>query len=68
MMAENLIRIGEVMKRVPYSRSTIYLKVSRKEFPQPISLGARAVAWVESEVDGWIAKRIGGGWAHGVAE
>ena len=69
-MAENLIRIGEVMRRVPYSRSTIYLKVARNEFPQPISLGgasARAVAWVESEIDGWIAKRIAGGW-HGVEE
>jgi prophage regulatory protein len=61
-MAENLIRLSEVMKRVPYSRSTIYLKVARNEFPQPISLGARAVAWVESEVDSWIAKRIVGGW------
>jgi prophage regulatory protein len=66
-MAENLIRLSEVMKRVPYSRSTIYLKVARNEFPQPVSLGARAVAWVESEVDGWIAKRIVGGW-HGVEE
>jgi prophage regulatory protein len=59
-MAENLIRLSSVMKRVPYSRSTIYLKVARNEFPQPISLGARAVAWVESEIDAWIAKRIDG--------
>jgi prophage regulatory protein len=66
-MAENLIRIDEVMKRVPYSRSTLYLKISRKEFPQPISLGARAVAWAVSDVDSWIAKRIEGGW-HRVAE
>ena len=43
-MAENLIRLSEVMRRVPHSRSTIYLKVARKEFPQPVSLGARAVA------------------------
>jgi prophage regulatory protein len=48
-MAENLIRLSEVQRRVPYSRSTIYLKVARNEFPQPVSLGARAVAWVESE-------------------
>jgi prophage regulatory protein len=59
-MAENLIRLSEVQRRVPYSRSTIYLKVARNEFPQPVSLGARAVAWVESEVDKWIAQRIEG--------
>ena len=59
-MAENLIRLSEVQRRVPYSRSTIYLKVARNEFPQPVSLGARAVAWVESEVDKWIDQRIEG--------
>jgi prophage regulatory protein len=59
-MAENLIRLSEVQRRVPYSRTTIYLKVARNEFPQPVSLGARAVAWVESEVDKWIDQRIVG--------
>jgi prophage regulatory protein len=60
--AENLIRLSEVMRRVPYSRSTLYQKVARNEFPEPVSLGARAVAWVESEIDSWIAKRIEEGW------
>jgi prophage regulatory protein len=57
-MSENLLRLSEVQRRVPYSRSTIYLKVSRGEFPQPIDLGARAVAWLESDIDDWIASRI----------
>jgi prophage regulatory protein len=61
-MSENLIRLSEVLRRVPYSRSTIYLKVARKEFPKPVSLGSRAVAWLESEVDNWIATRIESGW------
>lgn len=64
-MAERFLRLSEVQRRVPYSRSTIYLKVSRNEFPGPVSLGARAVAWVESEVDDWIAKRIEAGWDGG---
>jgi prophage regulatory protein len=64
-MAETLIRLSEVMKRVPYSRSTIYLKVSRNEFPQPVSLGARAVAWRASAVEAWIAERIEAGWDGG---
>jgi prophage regulatory protein len=27
-------------------------------FPKPVKLGARAVAWVESEVEEWILARI----------
>jgi len=52
------LRLVEVQRRVPFSRSTIYLKISRGEFPQPINLGARAVAWLESDIDEWIAARI----------
>jgi prophage regulatory protein len=57
-MSEKLLRLSEVQRRVPYSRSTIYLKVSRGEFPAPIDLGARAVAWLETDIDEWIAARI----------
>ena len=55
---QRFLRLAEVQRRVPYSRSTIYLKVSRGEFPPPIDLGARAVAWLESDIDEWIASRI----------
>ena len=48
----------EVQRRVPYSRSTLYSKIARGEFPAPIDLGARAVAWLESDIDEWIAARI----------
>ena len=57
-MSEKFLRLTEVQRRIPYSRSTIYLKVSRGEFPQPINLGARAVGWLESDIDEWIAQRI----------
>jgi prophage regulatory protein len=58
-MSEHILRLSEVQRRVPYSRSTIYLKVGRGEFPRPINLGARAVGWLESDIDEWIAQRIG---------
>lgn len=57
-VSEKFLRLIEVQRRVPYSRSTIYLKVSRGEFPHPISLGARAVGWLESDIDEWMAQRI----------
>ena len=30
--------------------STIYLRISRGTFPAPVSLGGRAVGWIEAEV------------------
>jgi prophage regulatory protein len=56
-----LLRITEVRKRVPYSRSQIYNLISRGEFPRPISLGERSVAWIEAEIDAWIEARIESG-------
>jgi len=56
---EKFLRMSEVQNRVPYSRSTIYAKIQKGEFPAPIDLGARAVAWLESDIDAWIASRIG---------
>lgn len=53
-----LIRRPVVQARTGLSRSTIYLRIAEGTFPPPISLGARAVGWVEAEVAAWIADRI----------
>src|ERR1035437_3055214 len=57
-MSERFLRLIEVQRRVPYSRSSIYQLASQGKFPKPVSLGARAVAWLESDIDAWIASRI----------
>ncbi len=54
----SFIRLPETKKRTGLSRSSIYLRVQHGNFPAPVSLGARAVGWIESEVDQWIAARI----------
>ena len=33
------------------SRSTIYLRIAQGTFPKPVSLGERAVGWLEAEVN-----------------
>ena len=55
---ERLIRIGEVKRLTGLSTATIYRKISAKEFPRPVQLGAVARAWPLSEVQDWIAQRI----------
>jgi prophage regulatory protein len=57
-MSEAFLRLADVQRRVPFSRSSIYLMISRGEFSLRISLGCEAVAWLESEIDDWIAFRI----------
>ncbi len=58
---QRLLRLTDVRERVPYSRSTIYQLIAEGKFPKPISLGGRAVAWVEDDVDAWIEARIESG-------
>lgn len=55
---DRFLRLREVQQRVPLARSSIYMKVSRGEFPKPIHISARAVAWLESDIDEWINGRI----------
>ena len=53
-----IIRFHQVQARTGLSRSTIYRRLAGGSFPKPLSLGARAVGWIESEVDEWIRQRI----------
>ncbi|MGY3437024.1 MULTISPECIES: helix-turn-helix transcriptional regulator [unclassified Marinovum] len=56
-MAEKLIRRPEVEARTGLSRSTLYDWMKRGDFPQPVKLGARLVAWRESDVTAWLQTR-----------
>ena len=57
-MVFSILRLPAVKVRVGLSRSAIYLAVSRAEFPRPVQLGARAVGWLESEIEEWIRDRV----------
>lgn len=53
-----LIRLKDVKHVTGLSRSTIYKYIEEGAFPKSVSLGERAVAWVESEVMDWVIARI----------
>lgn len=57
-MPQELLRLPTVLARVGWGRSTLYKRVKEGTFPSPIELGPRARAWIGSEVDEWIARRI----------
>ena len=52
-----LLRIGAVIRTTGLGRSTIYRLITSGEFPAPVRLSARAVAWRRADVESWSAGR-----------
>lgn len=57
-MTTRLIKLSEVIQRTGKKRSTVYANVKAGLMPSPVKIGEKAVCWVESEIDDWIALRI----------
>lgn len=57
-MSNSILRLPQVKIRVGLSRSSIYLAISQGNFPRPVNLGARAVGWLESEIEAWLSQRV----------
>lgn len=57
-MPHAILRLPAVKAITGLSRSTIYLRVAERTFPQPVNLGARAVGWLEADVQHWLQRRI----------
>jgi prophage regulatory protein len=53
-----ILRLRQVEQKVGLKSSSIYQKISEGVFPSQVRLGARAVGWIESEIDAWIAAQV----------
>jgi len=65
--ALTILRRKQVEARTGLSRSTIYAKLRCNPkrpndydptFPRPVSVGAKAVGWIESELAAWLTAQI----------
>ncbi len=56
-MADSFLRRPDVEARTGLSRAWIYAAMLRGEFPRPVNIGKRAVAWPKSVIDEWIEAR-----------
>lgn len=54
----SILRLPVVKKRTGLSRSSIYLRMANNEFPASISLGGRAVGWLEKDINEWLEDKI----------
>ena len=55
--SEQLIKLNQVLQACAISRSAMYEMIARNEFPVPVQVGRRAVAWRQKEVLEWIRSR-----------
>jgi len=46
-----LLRLHDVLQRIPISRSALYAGVKRGIYPKPVLTGMRSVAWKEEEIE-----------------
>lgn len=53
-----LLRRKDVLDRCAISASTLQRLMQAGQFPTPIMIASRRVAWLEHEVEAWIAARI----------
>ena len=55
---EIFLRKPDVLKATGFKRTRLAEAVASGEFPKPVKIGERAIAWRASEVAAWQAARI----------
>ena len=53
-----ILRLREVEARCGLKRSSIYQAIAEGTFPKSVPITARAVGWIDSEIENWISTRI----------
>ena len=62
-----ILRRKQVEARTGLSRSSIYARLRQNPkrpgdydptFPKPVSVGAKAVGWIEGEIDAWLTAQV----------
>jgi hypothetical protein len=44
-------------KGIPWNRDHLRRKIQNREFPAPIQMSIRRIAWVEQDIDDWLAEK-----------
>lgn len=53
-----ILRLPAVCRATGLGRSMVYQLEASNQFPRRVKLGARAVGWIEEEIQSWLEDRI----------
>jgi prophage regulatory protein len=56
-MSKKMLRLLAVKEKTGLSRSTIYAMIKDGNFPKNFILNARAVGWLDSDIQNWIESK-----------
>lgn len=56
--SHRLLRLPQVMDKTGIKRAQIYARMKTGNFPVSVKIGPASVAWLESEIDEWIEKKL----------
>jgi len=54
---DTMLKLKEVISLVSLSRSTIYVYIKKNEFPKPVKLTDRRIAWRSSDIQSYLSKK-----------
>ena len=55
---DRILRINTVLERTGLTRSTLYRKIERGEFPRQVKIAQRCAGWRESAIAEWLRNPI----------
>ncbi|WP_196788649.1 AlpA family phage regulatory protein [Burkholderia cepacia] len=53
------LRMKEVVKKVGLGQSTLFRMINAGTFPKPFELAPDRAAWLEKDIDAWLARQAG---------
>lgn len=54
---DKYLPLSKVLESTSLSKSTVYLQVKNGQFPKPVKLSQKRVAWLEREVLQWMESK-----------
>ncbi|MGX5672453.1 helix-turn-helix transcriptional regulator [Thermomonas fusca] len=57
MALETYLRMPELTRRLGIARSTIYKLMQQDDFPKPLKLTPRAVAWSRQDIEDYLRRK-----------
>jgi prophage regulatory protein len=55
---EAIFRLRDVFQKTGLSRSTLFGRIAKRQFPHQISRGGRAVGWLKGDIEVWINELV----------